>query len=123
GPSNSPNGSLRKLTPLSINVLPVVARHDSPPLEVLLQRLLKNSDNLYAEMLLRDAAYYHDGTGGRKAGPRAHALLKKWMIAQNIDVSTLRFEDGSGLSRYNLLTPRATSELLAAINRMQDGEA
>ena len=97
-------------------------QHDSPPLGVLFQRFLKNSDNLYAEMLLRDAAYYHDGTGGDKAGPRAHALLKKWLIAQGIDTSNLRFEDGSGLSRYNLLTPRATAELLAAINRMKDGD-
>lgn len=73
-------------------------------------------------MLLRNAAYYHDGTGGDKAGPRAHALLKKWLISQNIDTSGLRFEDGSGLSRYNLLTPRATAQLLAAINRMKDGD-
>lgn len=100
----------------------VLAEHHSAPLKVLMQRFLKNSDNLYAEMLLRDAAYYHDGTGGTKAGPRAHALLKQWLIAQNIDISSLRFEDGSGLSRYNLLTPRATAELLAAINRMKDGD-
>jgi len=96
--------------------------HNSPPLKVLFQRLLKNSDNLYAEMLLRDAAYYYDKTGGDKAGPRAHELLKKWLISQNIDTTDLRFEDGSGLSRYNLLTPRATAELLAAINRMKDGD-
>ena len=100
----------------------MIAQHNSPPLKVLFQRLLKNSDNLYAEMLLRDAAYYYDKTGGDKAGPRAHALLKKWLISQNIDTTDLRFEDCSGLSRYNLLTPRATAELLAAINRMKDGD-
>jgi D-alanyl-D-alanine carboxypeptidase/D-alanyl-D-alanine-endopeptidase (penicillin-binding protein 4) len=99
-----------------------LATHNSPPLKALFQRFLKKSDNLYAEMLLRDAAYYYDGTGGDKAGPHAHELLKKWLIGQGIDVSTLRFEDGSGLSRYNLLTPRATAQLLAAINSMKDGE-
>ncbi|HEX8833399.1 MAG TPA: D-alanyl-D-alanine carboxypeptidase/D-alanyl-D-alanine-endopeptidase, partial [Abditibacteriaceae bacterium] len=31
----------------------VVASHDSPPVGVLLRRFLKNSDNLYGEMLLR----------------------------------------------------------------------
>lgn len=98
------------------------AQHDSPPLRVLFQRLLKNSDNLYAEMLLRNAAYYGDGVGGDKAAPRAHQLLKQWLITQNIDTTPLRFEDGSGLSRYNLLTPRATAELLAAINRMPEGQ-
>jgi D-alanyl-D-alanine carboxypeptidase/D-alanyl-D-alanine-endopeptidase (penicillin-binding protein 4) len=99
-----------------------LATHNSPPLEILLQRLLKKSDNLYAEMLLRGAAFYHDGEKNGTA-PRAHELLKQWLIAQNIDTSELRFEDGSGLSRYNLLTPRATAELLAAINRMPQGEA
>jgi len=99
----------------------VIAQHNSPPLKTLFQRLLKKSDNLYAEMLLRDAAYYHDGEKNGTA-PRAHELLKKWLAAQNIDASSLRFEDGSGLSRYNLLTPRATAELLAAINRMKDGD-
>jgi D-alanyl-D-alanine carboxypeptidase/D-alanyl-D-alanine-endopeptidase (penicillin-binding protein 4) len=100
----------------------LVAQHNSPPLEILLQRFLKKSDNLYAEMLLRDAAYYHDA-GKNGTAPRAHELLKTWLIAQNIDVSDLRFEDGSGLSRYNLLTPRATAQLLAAINRMPEGAA
>jgi PBP4 family serine-type D-alanyl-D-alanine carboxypeptidase len=100
----------------------IYAEHNSPPLKVLFQRFLKNSDNLYAEMLLRDAAYYFDGTGGDKAGPHAHELLKKWLIGQGIDITALRFEDGSGLSRYNLLTPRATAELLAAINAMKDGD-
>jgi D-alanyl-D-alanine carboxypeptidase/D-alanyl-D-alanine-endopeptidase (penicillin-binding protein 4) len=31
--------------------------HESPPVRVLLQRFLKNSDNLYGEMLLRAAAF------------------------------------------------------------------
>lgn len=120
---NNVVGSGRFLPLQSSPALKLVAQHNSPPLRVLLHRLLKNSDNLYAEMLLRNAAYYGDGTGSNKAGPRAHELLKQWLIAQNIDVTPLRFEDGSGLSRYNLLTPRATAELLAAINRMAGGNA
>jgi D-alanyl-D-alanine carboxypeptidase/D-alanyl-D-alanine-endopeptidase (penicillin-binding protein 4) len=120
------NYTLQPLTNSGSLLLPephkALATHDSPPLKVLFQRFLKNSDNLYAEMLLRDASYYYDGTGGDKAGPHAHELLKKWLIGQGIDVSTLRFEDGSGLSRYNLLTPRATARLLAAINSMKDGD-
>ncbi len=107
----------------SANRFTTIAEHDSLPLGILLLRLLKNSDNLYAEMLLRNVAYYGDGTGGNKAGPRAHQLLKQWLITQNIDTTPLRFEDGSGLSRYNLLTPHATAELLAAINRMPEGRA
>jgi D-alanyl-D-alanine carboxypeptidase/D-alanyl-D-alanine-endopeptidase (penicillin-binding protein 4) len=114
-----PVDSIRARTP-SESIL--LAQHNSPPLEILLQRLLKKSDNLYAEMLLRGAAFYHDGEHNGTA-PRAHELLKKWLIAQSIDTSDLRFEDGSGLSRYNVLTPRATARLLAAINQMPQGEA
>lgn len=101
-----------------------VAEHNSLPLEVLLGRLLKNSDNLYAELLLRDAAVYKSGVGDhRNAAAHAHELLKVWLNEQGIETDALRFEDGSGLSRYNLLTPRATSELLAAINAMPEGDA
>ncbi len=34
-----------------------IARHESPPVKELLKRLLKNSDNLYAEMMLRNARF------------------------------------------------------------------
>ncbi len=108
--------------PVSYDKAVLMAQHNSPTLEILLQRFLKKSDNLYAEMLLRDAAFYHDGEKNGTSS-RAHQLLEEWLVAQNIRVDDLRFEDGSGLSRYNLLTPRVTAELLAAINRMPQGDA
>jgi len=108
----------------------VLASYDSPPLRVLLQRLLKNSDNLYAEMLLRDAALHHDRAANvlnnnpqTQTGPRAHALMFEWLRNNNIDTTGLRFTDGSGLSRYNLITPRATAQLLAAVDQMPGGQA
>ena len=124
GISFSPRkGQLVPYTSSSVGSFTTIAEHESLPLGFLLQRLLKNSDNLYAEMLLRNVAYYDEGIGGDKAGPRAHEILKRWLILQGIDTTPLRLEDGSGLSRYNLLTPRATVELLAVINRMPEGRA
>ncbi|HEY0076023.1 MAG TPA: D-alanyl-D-alanine carboxypeptidase/D-alanyl-D-alanine-endopeptidase, partial [Abditibacteriaceae bacterium] len=42
--------------PLQLGPPREIARHESPPVKELLKRLLKNSDNLYAEMMLRNAA-------------------------------------------------------------------
>lgn len=102
----------------------VLVRHNSPPLRVLLRRLLKNSDNLYAEMLLRNVALR--SFGYRPVAPQseqAHKLLFTWLHANSVPTQGLRFTDGSGLSRYNMITPRATAQLLAAVDRMSNGDA
>jgi D-alanyl-D-alanine carboxypeptidase/D-alanyl-D-alanine-endopeptidase (penicillin-binding protein 4) len=85
----------------------ILARHKSAPLRILLQRLLKNSDNLYAEML-------------RLA---TNQSLPEWLEKNNISTANLRFEDGSGLSRYNLLTPLSLTTLLSTIEKLNDGRS
>jgi len=108
----------------------VLANHNSPPLKTLLQRLLKNSDNLYAEMLLRDAVLHNDRLQQIEGqmpssglAPRAHQLLLEWLRSEKIPTDALNFTDGSGLSRYSLITPRATVGLLAAVERLPGSEA
>jgi D-alanyl-D-alanine carboxypeptidase/D-alanyl-D-alanine-endopeptidase (penicillin-binding protein 4) len=100
----------------------IVAAHDSPPVGVLLRKFLKDSDNLYGELLLRLAARADLSQKGKSLNTNlaahAHELLRAYLKSENIDTASLRFSDGSGLSRYNLLTPRATSELLAAAERL-----
>jgi D-alanyl-D-alanine carboxypeptidase/D-alanyl-D-alanine-endopeptidase (penicillin-binding protein 4) len=100
-----------------------VAVHESPPVRVLLQRFLKNSDNLYGEMLLRAAAFYSDNRPGSGTAARGHQLLFAWLKQNGVETAALRMTDGSGLSRYNLLTPRATVQLLAAVQRLPGGKA
>lgn len=99
-----------------------VARRDSAPLGVLLRRLLKNSDNLYAEMLLRAAVRAAGAPPADNAARQAHAALTAWLREEGIDTGSLRFEDGSGLSRYNLVTPLVTARLLAAVERLPGSE-
>lgn len=109
-----------------------IASHESQPLRVLVNRFLKKSDNLYGEMLLRDVGVFaptsstrSDATGGNTAGEsvsngissvgaalRGHRELLDWLDSQNVATASLRLSDGSGLSRYNLMTPRAIVELL-----------
>lgn len=100
-----------------------VAAHVSPPLSTLLKRLLKNSDNLYAEMLLRRSALNIQTGSYPNAAAKAHALLRQWLRSLHIPTEPLRFTDGSGLSRYDLVTPAATAQLLAALPVIPDGEA
>lgn len=99
-----------------------IARHESAPLGVLLQRFLKNSDNLYGEMLLRNAAFCSDTKAANGTAAQGHQLLREWLRSEGVDESNLRFTDGSGLSRYNLITPRATAGLLAAVEKLNGGE-
>ncbi len=105
----------------------VAAQHASPPLSFLLQRFLKNSDNLYGEMLLRRAAVglpeaapsAQIASGG--AAARAHGAMLQWLQKSGVPTAGVRFSDGSGLSRYNLATPISLARLLGAVEKMKDG--
>lgn len=78
-----------------------IVEHQSPPLSTLAVRLMKISQNQYAETLFRTI-------GGREAVLRA---LQPWGIAP----ADLVQRDGSGLSRYDLVTPEALVAILAHV--------
>lgn len=89
-------------------------RHESEPLSTLAIHLNKRSDNLYAEMLLKEIGLMTRGRGSSAEG-RETAL--RWMRSLGIPVGGLRISDGSGLSRLNYLTTGTLSELLRAVNQ------
>ncbi len=86
-----------------------LAEVTSPPLADLIRWLNKVSDNLYAEMLLRTTALKE-----RKRGSVFEALqvLSQQLEEWGIEPTEVRLVDGSGLSRLNLVTPRALVRLL-----------
>ncbi|HEU4418559.1 MAG TPA: D-alanyl-D-alanine carboxypeptidase/D-alanyl-D-alanine-endopeptidase, partial [Planctomycetota bacterium] len=90
----------------------LLVRVESPDLSVILQRLLTDSDNLYAEQVHRVAARVQSGAGGTAAAER-HA--KKVLDALGVDVRGMVIADGSGLSRRNLVRPRQLADLLVAM--------
>ncbi len=73
-------------------------QHRSPPLSTILARMWQPSDNFIAEML-----YRHLG------GARAE---RAWLRRVGIDPTTLTIVDGSGLSAYDRVTPRALVRVL-----------
>ncbi len=92
----------------------VVAERVSPPLKDLLRWTNKRSDNLYAETFLRHLAFAATPDAripSVKLGLQAEAVWLGW------PPDACRLVDGSGLSRYDLLTPRQLAEVLL---RMKD---
>jgi len=85
-----------------------VATIESPPLFLLLTTMLKNSQNLYAEMLFKS-------TAGTYAG--AEDLEREFLTREvGVDGAEFRFVDGSGLSADDLVTPAAIVSLLRWMN-------
>jgi D-alanyl-D-alanine carboxypeptidase/D-alanyl-D-alanine-endopeptidase (penicillin-binding protein 4) len=87
----------------------ILASRTSPSLEELLRVTDKVSQNLYAEMALREA-----GHGSRHAGLEE---MKAFLAGAGADPKDYSFEDGSGLSRLTLVTPHAITQLLAWMYR------
>lgn len=89
----------------------LLAVSPSQPLAQLLADTMKPSDNLYAESLFLHTAAKLKGTVANWG--EAKLLIKDFLHKQTgIDLKTAVLTDGSGLSRYDLLTPRQTVKLL-----------
>ncbi|MEM6288313.1 MAG: D-alanyl-D-alanine carboxypeptidase/D-alanyl-D-alanine-endopeptidase [Bacteroidota bacterium] len=99
-----------------------IATHRSPPLAAIVGQTNTDSNNLYAEHLLRTlGAYVYTGadlpTGSTHAGV---AAAEPFLTRLGIDPASLRIADGSGLSSLNRLTPAATVTLLRGMNDHPD---
>lgn len=92
----------------------LVATVTSPPLAQLLRQLLGDSDNLYAEQVVRSAAREATGDGGTAATARHVAAVLGQL---GVDTAGMVVADGSGLSRRNLVQPWQLVGVLAAMWR------
>jgi D-alanyl-D-alanine carboxypeptidase/D-alanyl-D-alanine-endopeptidase (penicillin-binding protein 4) len=91
----------------------LLASHRSPPLSTLAVRMMKLSQNVYAETLVRTigaTAGAASANGGRLA---IQSTLESWGIPS----PSVQMADGSGLSRYNLITPEALVAVLLHVGR------
>jgi len=87
----------------------VLAEHISPPLPDAVRVVNKVSQNLHAELLLRAVAKEKTGDGSLSAALRYENEFLKSIGMPDREVE---LNDGSGLARTNLVTPRATVLLL-----------
>lgn len=81
--------------------------------DTLLKRMMQESDNFIAEQLLMQCAYKMRGTFEADS---AISVAKRMIFGGVPD--ELRWYDGSGLSRYNLFTPRSIVWVLGQLRDM-----
>jgi D-alanyl-D-alanine carboxypeptidase/D-alanyl-D-alanine-endopeptidase (penicillin-binding protein 4) len=96
----------------------LLAEHESPTLAEALRYLMKVSQNLHAECLLRTVAHERTGVGSLENGLDVE---REFLARLGID-KDIMFFDGSGLSRYDLVTPRAVVTLLRYDARQSWGQ-
>lgn len=83
-------------------------RHTNP-LDNVLLKMMKSSDNLYAESMFYQIGAQSGGTSTAKAAQQTEQLLVKQL---GLDPADYRFADGSGLSLYDYVTAELHIRLL-----------
>jgi len=101
-----------------------LAHEDSEPLGTIVHRTNKESNNLFAELILRTIGKER-GASAPDPDPRKNrergddeagtAVVRSWLESKGINTRALAIRDGSGLSRLDLVTPETSARLLAAI--------
>lgn len=94
----------------------LIAEHLSAPLSQLIIHLLKRSDNLYADALLKKSGEQFSNTPGTWQNGVA-AVRSVMQNEVGINLSHLHLNDGAGLSSYNAITPSTLAQLLSYIHR------
>jgi serine-type D-Ala-D-Ala carboxypeptidase/endopeptidase (penicillin-binding protein 4) len=97
----------------------VLAERHSPPLAELLEVVDKVSQNLHAEILLREIAVASGRPGSREAGLD---VMDQFLSSIGISNEEYQFTDGSGLSPRTLVSPAAIIKLLAHMNQSPQSE-
>jgi serine-type D-Ala-D-Ala carboxypeptidase/endopeptidase (penicillin-binding protein 4) len=91
-----------------------LAAHDSPPLSEIVKVVNKESQNLHTEMLLRLVGLKARGEGSVAAG---HDGVRDFLGRIGVKTETWGLQDGSGLSRSDVVDAHGLTELVAAMDR------
>jgi D-alanyl-D-alanine carboxypeptidase/D-alanyl-D-alanine-endopeptidase (penicillin-binding protein 4) len=86
----------------------------SPPLREILPALMKPSQNQIAEAFLRTLGLERNGAGTADSG---RAVVERQLAAWGAPAESYVVRDGSGLSRYDYVTPEAIVHVLEAMRR------
>ncbi len=95
----------------------------SQPLSEIARKTNKESNNLYAELILRtlgrERANQSAENGGRERGDdeAGVSVVRDWLGRAGIPTARLALHDGSGLSRLDLVTPDTSARLLLALSK------
>ena len=92
----------------------------SPPMAEIVEAILEPSQNWMTEQLVHVLGL----TLGQEGSWEEGFTVEGEFLAQRVGVDTLdiHFRDGSGLSAYNLVTPRAMVQILRYMRNSPNGE-
>jgi len=85
-------------------------RFTTAPLIDILEEINQRSQNLHAELTLRQLGKFVKGDGSSAGGIRAE---KEFLHRQGLDTNDFKLFDGCGLSQNNRIKPRSMAALLA----------
>jgi len=99
-----------------------VATFQSPPLSMIAAQTLKPSQNLYTELILRTlgkvaASAPATVSAGRTSEAWGIEVVRNFLREAGVNASPLSLNDGSGLSRNDMVTAEATLQLLTYMRR------
>jgi D-alanyl-D-alanine carboxypeptidase/D-alanyl-D-alanine-endopeptidase (penicillin-binding protein 4) len=103
---------------------------ESQPLSEIARKTNKESNNLYAELILRtlgrergEMAALPQAAGRERGDDEAGlAVIRVWLARAGISTNHLALHDGSGLSRLDLVTPETSARLLVSLSRTASGQ-
>ncbi|PMP77547.1 MAG: D-alanyl-D-alanine carboxypeptidase/D-alanyl-D-alanine-endopeptidase [Sulfurihydrogenibium sp.] len=92
--------------------LKTLVTHYSIPLKDIIKKTNKNSDNFYAEQIFRTLGREIFGKGDSETSAR---VVLNTLREIGVNINNIRIYDGSGLSRYNLITAESLVKILSYI--------
>ena len=81
----------------------------SVPLSEVARRLMKRSQNMYAETMPRVLSWYETGLGSIETGRK---IMDSVFVEFGIEPGTWVYADGSGLTRYDYISPQILVKIL-----------
>ena len=93
-----------------------ISTHKSKPLKSIIKDMLKDSDNLVSNTLIKAISFHSNKTQGSFTDglKRMKKILHR---TTGIQFKHTHIQDGAGLSMYNLITPKQVLKLLIAIHK------
>jgi D-alanyl-D-alanine carboxypeptidase/D-alanyl-D-alanine-endopeptidase (penicillin-binding protein 4) len=98
--------------PAATEHMPALVSYQSAPLSILAARLMKTSQNQYAETLLRTLGAAGGVPTAANGAASAASILQEW----GVPAGGLIQRDGSGLSRYDYVSPETLAAILAHVD-------
>jgi D-alanyl-D-alanine carboxypeptidase/D-alanyl-D-alanine-endopeptidase (penicillin-binding protein 4) len=119
GQTRSIDAKMRLKAPLNTSALTELVRYESPLLGLIAAKTMKPSQNTYTELILRTLGEsVGDKTNPKQtSSERGIAVVNKFLQENGIPAGSVVMWDGSGLSRHNLITPNAATQLYSQMNR------